>query len=145
MEVYIMSKQIVGATHTAHETRHLPRKMELVRQGKLKPEELESLLQKISDERESLIEKYEDCCSELRIEPNMQQEVHRLTVEEAKKFEYIEGLEPQDFLFISKLETHYQYGTPAPQREHLHTGTMLLQACINELTWAREEILAHKN
>lgn len=39
-----MSKQIVGATHTAHETRHLPRKMELVRQGKLKPEELESLL-----------------------------------------------------------------------------------------------------
>ena len=85
-----MSKQIIGTTHTAHVTRHLPRKMELVRQGKLKPEELESLLQKISDERESLIEKYEDCCSELRIEPNMQQEVHRLTVEEAKKFEYIE-------------------------------------------------------
>lgn len=138
-----MSKEIVGSTHAAHEVRHLVEKMQAVRNGKKDKEEIRDLISKIESERCKLAEKYADCCSYLGINNNLKLDVPRLTIDQADKYVYIDGLEPMDFLFISKLETHYQYGTQAPQKEHLRTGTMLLQACINELTWALGELNAH--
>lgn len=138
-----MSKEIVGSTHAAHEVRHLEEKMKAVRNGKKDKEEIRVLISKIEKERYELTEKYADCCSFLGINNNLQLDVPRLSIEQADKYVYMDGLEPMDFLFVSKLETYYQYGTPAPQKEHLRTGTMLLQACINELTWALGELNAH--
>lgn len=138
-----MSREAIGTTHAAHEMRHLSRKMKAVREGKLSKEEIFALSEKIKAERISLIEDYEDCSSFLEIQQTFQQEIPEVTVDEAKKFEYMDNMEPQDLLFVSKLKTHYQYGTPAPQPEHLHTGTMLLQACINQLTWALGELNAY--
>lgn len=138
-----MSREAIGTTHAAHEMRHLSRKMKAVREGKLSKEEIFALSEKIKAERISLIEDYEDCSSFLEIQQTFQQEIPEVTVDEAKKFEYMDNMEPQDLLFVSKLKTHYQYGTPAPQLEHLHTGTMLLQACINQLTWALGELNAY--
>lgn len=140
-----MSYEIVGSTHAAHETRHLARKMQEVRDGSKCKEDIQKLIQKIEDERKKLSEKYEDCCSYLRIQDDLELDIPELSVTEAEKHKYIDGLEPMDFLFISKLETHYSYGTKPPMDEHLHTGMMLLKACINELTWALGELQAYEN
>ena len=142
----VRGREIVGRTHAAHETRHLARKMKAVREGEFSEKEISDISKKIAAERKSLIEKYEDCCSFLGIQQvTFQQDTPDVTVDEAKKFVYLDNLEPQDLLFVSKLETHHLYGTPAPQEEHLHTGTMLLQACINQLTWALGELDAYTN
>ena len=138
-----MIKSKLGDTHAAHETRHLARKMQNVREGKLNQAEREKLFFKLIAERVLLIDKYEDCCCELGIKANIQKECPKLTVEEAEKHKYVEGLEPSDFAFISKFETSVTYGTPAPLKEQLHMGTMLLQTSINELAWAISEISAH--
>lgn len=138
-----MSQEIVGSTHAAHETRHIARKMQEVRNGSKSKEEIQSLILKIEDERKKLSDKYEDCCSYLGIQNDLELDIPELSSEEAEKYKYIDGLEPMDFLFISKLETHYSYGTNPPMPEHLHTGMMLLKACINELTWALGELMTH--
>lgn len=137
--------QIVGNTHAAHETRHLARKMQEIREKGWSKKDIKKLIQKIEDERNKLSEKYEDCCSYLNIENNLDMNVPKFSAGEAKKHQYLDGLEPMDFLFISKLETHYSYGTQPPMKEHLHTGMMLLKACINELTWALGELQTYEN
>lgn len=140
-----MSHEIVGSTHAAHEMRHLARKMQEVRDGIKCTEDIRQLILKIKDEREKLSEKYEDCCSYLNMQNDLEMDIPELSVTEAEKHKYLDGLEPMDFLFISKLETHFSYGTKPPMDEHLHTGMMLLKACINELSWALGELEAYEN
>lgn len=140
-----MSHEIVGNTHAAHEVRHLARKMQEVRNGCKNAKNVQEFILKVEDERKKLSEKYEDCCLYLSMQNDLELDVPKLSISEAEKHKYLEGLEPMDFLFISKLETHYSYGTKPPMEEHLHTGMMLLKACINELTWALGELQAYKN
>lgn len=140
-----MSHEKLGSTHAAHEMRHLARKMQEVRNESKCTEDIQKLIQKIENERKELSEKYEDCCSYLKMKNDLELNIPELSIEEAEKYNYLEGLDPMDFLFISKLETHYSYGTKPPMDEHLHTGMMLLKACINELTWALGELQAYEN
>ena len=139
-----MSQQMVGSTHAAHETRHLARKMQEVRNGKKTKSEISDLISKIEEERKKLSERYGDCSSYLEIQSDLQMDIPELTAAEAKKHTYVDGLETMDFLFIQKLETHYLYDTEPPRNEHLHTGMMLLKACINDLTWALAELKAYE-
>lgn len=130
----------MGNTHVAHETRHLARKMQLVRDGKYNIAEMEAYREKIKDERDSLITRLKDSWSYLKGERIFDFTIPDLTKAEAAKHMYMIGLEPSDFLSSSKLQMHYMYGLPAPTEEHLHTATMLLQACIRDLGWAIAEI-----
>lgn len=133
----------IGNTHAAHETRHLARKMQAVRNGELSVNELEEYKSKLENERESLITRVKDCWSHLGGTRTFDFEIPVLTKEEAGKYKYLVALEPSDFLSASKLEMHYMYGTPAPTAEHLHTATMLMSACIRDLAWAIGEINAY--
>lgn len=138
-----MKNVIIGSTHAAHETRHLSRKIAGLRLGKMSQEEIKELLLKVKSERKELIEKYEDCCSYLDVPAEAEFQIPELSKETAKMYTYIDGLVPTDFLFISKLETYFVYGTQPPTDEHLHTGTMLLVACIHSLSWAIAELNAY--
>ena len=90
----VRGREIVGRTHAAHETRHLARKMKAVREGEFSEKEISDLSKKIAAERKSLIEKYEDCCSFLGIQQvTFQQDTPDVTVDEAKKFVYLDNLE----------------------------------------------------
>lgn len=133
----------IGNTHAAHETRHLARKMQLVRTGKMNEEELKAYRAKLVCERESLITRLKDSWSHLDGGRVFSFKIPTLTPEAAENYVYPEGLEPMDFLSSTKLEMHYQYGTPAPTNEHLHTASLLLAACIRDLAWAIAEIDAH--
>ena len=134
----------IGHTHIAHETRHLARKMQIVREGGYTVDELKQYEEKLENERQSLITRFKDCWSFLNEEERvLDYTIYTVSVDEAAKYKYPKGLVPEDFLFISKLEMHYNYATPAPQSEHLHVGAMLLQGLIYDLSWAIAEVRAH--
>ena len=118
----VRGREIVGRTHAAHETRHLARKMKAVREGEFSEKEISDLSKKIAAERKSLIEKYEDCCSFLGIQQvTFQQDTPDVTVDEAKKFVYLDNLEPQDLLFVSKLgDTSSVWNTGTSGRTSAH-------------------------
>ena len=138
-----MNKKALGSTHAAHETRRLPLHMAKLRAGEMDRAEIEETIKEIMYEREQLVEKYGMCCAHLSLNGEIECKVPRVTIESAKDFQYMEHLEIDDFFFVKQLETHYEYGTQAPQDRHLHVGTMLLQACIYELNYALGELNAH--
>lgn len=142
------SEKNVGATHAAHEARHLSRKMKEVREGKKTKAEIEEYLKKVEAEREVLITRFKDCWSfvEDREQRVLQyKEIPVLTKEEAKKRVYLAGYEISDFAYCSRVEMFYQYGATfkQPQKDHVGMCAMLVQAAINDLTWAIGELRAY--
>lgn len=139
-----MAKKELGSTHAAHETRHLPFHMAKLRAGEMSQEEIKETIQEITEERDQLAEKYGMCCAHLNINGEIKCDVPQFTTVEAKNIQYIQDLEIDDFFFVKQLETHYEYGTKAPENRHLHVGIMLLQACIFELNYALGELKAYQ-
>lgn len=136
-------KTTLGSTHTAHETRHLARKMKAVRNGEIQGAEIISYLDKLVKERDILMSKLDDCCSYAVIQNPADSRIPVLTKEEAGKLEYLSDMVPTDFLPISKLQLFYDYGLPAPDENELHMLIIILQASINQLCWAIGELKAY--
>lgn len=141
------SEKIVGATHAAHEARHLSRKMKEVREGNKTKAEIKEYLKKVEAEREVLITRFKDCWAFLgdREKRVLQyEEIPVLTKEEAKKRVYLSGYETSDFVYCNRVEFFYLYGGNfEPQNNHVGTCAMLVQAAINDLTWAIGELRAY--
>lgn len=140
-------EKIVGITHSAHEARHVSRKMEEVREGKTSFSEIKKYRKKLINEREVLISRFKDCWAYLgnREKRVLQYEnIPTLTKEEARKHIYLKGYDVSDFDYIKRVELAYQYPIPSgPQKEHVGPCSMLLQAAINDLTWAIAELNAY--
>ena len=141
------SEQIVGTTHAAHEARHLARKMQDVRDGKKCLKDIEDYLAKVKEEREVLISRFKDCWAYIGTRESgvlKYKEIPVLTKEEAKKHIYLTGYEICDFDYAKRVEASLQYScVPAPTKEHVGICAMLLQAAINDLTWAIAELNAY--
>lgn len=133
----------IGNTHAAHESRHVARKMELVRKGQITGEKLADYESKLENERESLITRLKDCWSYLNESRIFDFGIPKLTKEQARKYQYQVGLEPEDFIGVSKLEVHYNYNAQAPNRAEIHKTAIILAACIRDLGWAIGEVKAH--
>lgn len=128
----------------AHMTRYLHKKMTEVRKGRLEPEKLIILHQKLLEEK-ALLERYnEEICEYLGREntikgvniPNI------VDKQEAAKFTYPTWIQAQDMMFIEEFYMYSKYEQQRPESLHnrLGTGVALLQACIYDLSYAIKEV-----
>lgn len=136
----------LGTTHAAHEARHLAQKMNMVRNGEMSMEQMQAYFEKLNAERDVLITRFKDCWSYVgdRKSRVINYEVPELTVEEAAKRSYMDGYEPEDFDCAKRVQFEYAYSSAKPpQKNHVGVCAMVIQAAINDLTWAIAEVQAH--
>ena len=136
----------IGTTHAAHEARHVARKMNMVRNGEMTQAQMQDYIEKLKAEREVLIGRFKDCWSYIgdRQSRVLSYDIPQLPVEEAAKHVYLAGYEPDDFDYAKRVQLSYEYTcVEPPQKKHVAVCAMLIQAAINDLTWAIAEVQAH--
>ncbi len=125
------------------EARQLAMEMEKVRDGKISRKNIKEYLVNLEVERQYLIEELEKWCSYLKRNMHIPK-IPVLAIDEAKKREYLAGYAVQDFRLCKMLEIFQNNPTIPPlDTDHASLFIMLLQAVINDLSWAIGELNAH--
>lgn len=131
-----MSKKYLGV-----EVRQLAEEMKKLRKGEFFSTDIEKYITRLKDERNYLIKQMKDWCSYLERDINISKMIPSLSVEEAKKREYLSGYTAQDFQLCGMLEIFLK--NPAitpPDPDYVGVFIMLLQSAINDLSWAIGEL-----
>ncbi len=139
-----MKEQNAIGTRDYHETRHLARKMQMVREGKKTPAYLYEYKNKLEKERNLLCSKFKELWMFLNEEESvLDTDIPELKVKEAGKHYYVSGIQPEAFSFLDEFQMHTIYADKRPDENYLQLGVTMLQLLINELTWAIGEVNAH--
>lgn len=127
------------------QTRHLAAKIQKVRDGNYSHKEIIRYLEKLTIERKYFIDQFKIFCLYLNKDDSfLKDEIPILTVEEAKKHVYLRGYVVSDFLLCCtyKVIQENPY-IPPPRKSDVEIFVIMLQAIVNDLSWAIGELNAY--
>lgn len=126
------------------EARHLARCMKKLRDGIFSKEIMKKYRARLETERRYLIEELNIWCSYLNKNTPIFSDIPVLSIEESKKRTYLSGYTEKDFHLCGMLKIFREnLQLPPPFPGEVHIFIMLLQASINDLSWAIGELNAH--
>lgn len=126
------------------EARHLARCMCKIREEKfISRYFIKKYLERLEKERYNLIKELEIWCSYLNRNITIS-EIPKLSIEEARKRVYLSGYTIQDFHLCGMTKFFKKNPEiPPPSTKYVTIFVMLLQAAVNDLTWAVGELNAY--